>query len=1679
MIPSQSYPSSKDSSFQYFSFSKPPPSLLNIMRFIPPLSRLVPVLTALFLTSPHVRAVGEPVIHSFTASQASVIRGTDVILTWDVTGFDELQLDGTPLPVGDSSLVVTPLVTTTYTLVATNTSGSASANLSITVVGAPVFVGAEARFVEVSKNDLTATRFHISEIEVFEFGIVPDGADADGTSRNDLVQNGNPSTEIPPTTTSLQHGLPASVFDGDIESGGEVWTTASGLSTRPRYMLDLGATKTIDKVRIFGRGDGNSPERLENFTVTLYEDDGTGKPGAAVSEAIFSGTAPAGLVGHVELSLAIPYPGIRSFTVDKTFVPQGRALTFSWEVQTDTTSVSIDNGVGDVTALTDGSGAGTITLDPGPAASTIYSLVAVRPQGSSLSSVSVTVTDQPLVYSFGAEASIVPPGTAVALSWEVDNTTSLTLDGTDVTGSTGTTVTPATTTTYLLAATNPNGTTTEAVTVRVALPGEPIITEFLAANETDLPDEDGESSDWIEIHNPTGTAADMAGYYLTDDPLVPAKWQFPAVTVPPGGYLLVFASGKDRRVAGSELHANFSLSRDGEYLALVKPDGATAVTAFAPAYPPQQPDVSYGYDEAGLRDAYFPAPTPGAANSEGFTDFVGDTAFSLDRGFYDAPITVAITTSTPNAEIRYTTDGSKPTATEGLIYTTPVPIAQTTVLRAAAFRPGFIPTNVDTQTYIFPADVIAHPNMRTSITQDPVYGPQMVDSLMSVPTISLVFPGDVDRTEKEASVEFINFEAGDTQLEAGMERFGNYVTNFAKRSIRLNFRSEYGPKKLTFPVFEGHDYDIPPAAAIDSLDLRSGNHDMVARGAYLSNRFTDDTMIDMGQLAPHGRFVHVYLNGIYWGQYHLRERWNGAMLAEYFGGTKDDYEAINANNTGGEFLPGVPYDGTGEYWTEARNLVAGPAPFSSAQSHIDMANVIDFMLLWLSGNSESEFRSAGAVPLGVPFKFFMKDADGFLRSTGRSVTHNGPLNIMTELRNEGAPDYKILLADRIHKHFFNDGAFTPARNIARLRARRDESRLSFLSEAARWDYRTPASWESYQDNLINNHFPGLTSTMIGRFQAAGMYPSTVAPTFSQHGGTVPTGFQLSITAPAGTIYYTLDGSDPRLPADPVVVDPPVTLVAEAAAKTVHVPVTAADGFTDGSGTSWNQVGFDDSGWTAGTGGVGYERGSGYESYFTIDVESTLWDKETSCLIRVPFAIAAGALDGMNHAELRVRYDDGYIAYLNGTEIARKNFTGTPDGDSAANANHSDTAAVALETVDITAHLGLLNEGGDNVLAIHGLNVKTSSSDFLVSADLRVSEAPAGGTYGAISPTAIAYTGPVPIETSTMVRARVLDGGNWSAVNEAVFARDLDALVISEVMYNPPAPTPAEVLAGFTDKDSFEFIELFNTGAGTVDLTGMRFIDGITFDFDTADITSLPAGGRILLVRNRDAFEFRYGGGLPVAGQYDAKLSNKGERLELADVLGLPVRVFTYDDEAPWPTAADGDGPSLVLADPQSRPDHGLAANWQAGAIPGGTPGRDETAATTYAAWAATTGAGAPDDDPDHDGLTNFLEFMLGGNPMVPSPEVMPTGGVMAFPSGAGGTEYLALTLTHNIAATGVAMTAEVSSDLVTWQSGPGFTVLLGTTYNGDGTATSTFRCETPVATCGRQFIRVRFASPEP
>lgn len=175
----------------------------------------------------------------------------------------------------------------------------------------------------------------------------------------------------------------------------------------------------------------------------------------------------------------------------------------------------------------------------------------------------------------------------------------------------------------------------------------------------------------------------------------------------------------------------------------------------------------------------------------------------------------------------------------------------------------------------------------------------------------------------------------------------------------------------------------------------------------------------------------------------------------------------------------------------------------------------------------------------------------------------------------------------------------------------------------------------------------------------------------------------------------------------------------------------------------------------------------------------------------------------------------------------------------------------------------------------------------------------------------------------------------------------DHLRISEVMYHPADPSVAEINAGFLDEDDFEFVELVNLGAERVSLSGVKFTVGITFDFSQGSVGGLESGERVLVVRNRAAFELRYGTNRSVAGVYGGSLSNGGEQLKLVDGAGATILDFAFGDGGSWPDSADGSGRSLVVKDAEG--DYSDPFNWRASLRIGGSPGLSEALPTLHAA----------------------------------------------------------------------------------------------------------------------------------
>ncbi|MBN1361382.1 MAG: lamin tail domain-containing protein, partial [Sedimentisphaerales bacterium] len=574
------------------------------------------------------------------------------------------------------------------------------------------------------------------------------------------------------------------------------------------------------------------------------------------------------------------------------------------------------------------------------------------------------------------------------------------------------------------------------------------------------------------------------------------------------------------------------------------------------------------------------------------------------------------------------------------------------------------------------------------------------------------------------------------------------------------------------------------------------------------------------------------------------------------------------------------------------------------------------------------------------FKFYCWDVEDIMLSSrsplGMNIVTNPDAREvgLPHMRLSQNPEYRLMFADHLHRLFFNDGILTPAALVQRYADLASMVEKAIIPESARWGDQhgrlpTQDDWYAMRDRILNTYLPQRSSIVLEQFRSAGLYPSTDAPAFYvdgtyQHGGHMAQGKSLSMQDTNGTVWYTLDSSDPRVPADlgsPEAVGSPL-LVAEDAAKRVLVPTGPVDdGWRGGAD-------FDDSGWTSGAGGIGYEVSTGYEQLFDIDVQSQMYGRATSCFIRIPFDVAIESVARADSLLLKVRYDDGFIAYINGTEVARANFTGQPGWNSSASAQHSDIDALNLETFDITSQIKQLRLDG-NILAIHGLNESRTSSDFLISVTL-VAGQDDSGSGGSASAGAIRYAGPITLTQSRCVKARAVAGSTWSALNEATFAVGpvAENLRISEIMYHP-------IDTGRPDDPNVEFIELTNIGGETVNLNLVRFTDGVDFTFPDVE---LAPGGFVLVVRDASAFQARYGTDLSIAGQYGGSLNNAGERLVLQDAAGDVIHDFRFRDD--WYDLTDGLSYSLTIRD-LATAGTGAYDNrdaWQPSTDAGGSPG---------------------------------------------------------------------------------------------------------------------------------------------
>ncbi len=415
---------------------------------------------------------------------------------------------------------------------------------------------------------------------------------------------------------------------------------------------------------------------------------------------------------------------------------------------------------------------------------------------------------------------------------------------------------------------------------------------------------------------------------------------------------------------------------------------------------------------------FLPTATPGAPNSAGVSGFVADTQFTVTRGWFSAPFSTTISCATPGATLIHTLDGSVPTLMNGTVSNPPtatIAITGTTTLRAAAFAPDLLATNVDTQTFLFAAQVAQQPatipgwpvtwptghpgdyQMDPDVTTTTLPGYGIEDALLSIPTISIVgrlsdivalygasaYTGSLQAPELPAvavSAEWIDPAAPltDWQEECAFNIHGNISRSkdfTPKHGFSLNFSGEYGERSLHQDVFPGSgvtsfDQLVLKSLSTDTWPCSDAANSVIdgdtrwhrADASYIRDEVFRATQLAAGSPSARGRFAHLFLNGVYWGVINVIEHLDNKFAAEHFGGARAEWDVVKDYNE--------LSDGSRASWDQLLAL-AGTSSFSSEATYqqaqgrnpdstrniaypvlLDVPNLIDYMIVHIAQGAD-------------------------------------------------------------------------------------------------------------------------------------------------------------------------------------------------------------------------------------------------------------------------------------------------------------------------------------------------------------------------------------------------------------------------------------------------------------------------------------------------------------------------------------------------------------------------------------------------------------------------------------------------------------------------------------------------------------------------------------------------------
>ena len=518
--------------------------------------------------------------------------------------------------------------------------------------------------------------------------------------------------------------------------------------------------------------------------------------------------------------------------------------------------------------------------------------------------------------------------------------------------------------------------------------------------------------------------------------------------------------------------------------------------------------------------------------------------FSHSSGCYEAPFELTLRTTLSDAILRFTTDGSEPTATNGTRYSKPIPLSRTTVLRAATFPATGAPSEIISRSFLFPSDLLrqkgegfpsfwgirdrepvrAHYKLDTAILDEAGGSDAVSRALRSLPVISIqanvhdLF--DTDRGlyanpmlsgsdwERPGSVELLNTGTQPGfQIQCGLRIQGGWnrrPEECPKHSIRLVFRKKYGAGSLHHPLFGDQMKEF------DELILRGGcnntwlhwNADERKRGDYLRDQWMRDSYRELGHLSARGKFVHLYLNGLYWGIYNLVERPAGPFIASHLGGKPADYDVRNSDHV---------LEGDAQAWEALiqlanRGLQSNEA-FQEIQHRLDLPAFIDYMLLNLYGANADYDRASNwyaARPRSESgrFVFLVWDGERTLESaTNNAVAYDddqSPPRLFQKLREN--IEFRNRFSARAHEVLGSNGVLSAVASSDRYRQLSETLEPAILLESARWGtyrnevhpykvgpyerYTLKEHWRPEIDRMLDQFFPQRTLEFLKQLREA-------------------------------------------------------------------------------------------------------------------------------------------------------------------------------------------------------------------------------------------------------------------------------------------------------------------------------------------------------------------------------------------------------------------------------------------------------------------------------------------------------------------------------------------------------------------------------------------------------------------